>query len=100
MKMLRVFLHKFIKLGIIWIVVSVFVLILCTLTAYSSNEQKASYEIRINLWHQDLQLLEGGKAIKTFKVAPLSTLEYLHHVNRKQSRRSKWLPVPEIHLPP
>jgi hypothetical protein len=70
MNMLGAFSSKFAKLGIILVVASVPVLFLCTFTAYSIHEPDPSYEIRINLWHQNLQFVEDGKTIKTFKVAP------------------------------
>ncbi|MED0677553.1 L,D-transpeptidase family protein [Aneurinibacillus thermoaerophilus] len=60
---------NFTKLVITLVIAFILAFILCTVTAHSGDESSSSYEIRINLWYQDLQLIKEGKITKTFKVA-------------------------------
>jgi hypothetical protein len=34
------------------------------------KQVNASVQLRINLWHQEIELIEDGKIVKTFKIAP------------------------------
>lgn len=70
MGMSKVFSLSFARLSILLSGILLSALFFCTVTADSTHKTAPSYEIRINLWHQTLQLIEDGRTIKQFKVAP------------------------------